>query len=148
MSISSTDLITIHTLLADHEKRSLCVVTAKIMMNSGNNKISGCVTDMLVDISSSLLFLLFTLALCSVHEVASCHHIEPCHSATVCMDENMQLLNWNNIAFESVSLVKQKTATTNQTVIVILFFCFTAINRHRFLTDVLWILLNDTSSVH
>ena len=110
MSISSTDLITIHTLLADHEKRSLCVVTAKIMMNSGNNKISGCVTDMLVDISSSLLFLLFTLALCSVHEVASCHHIEPCHSATVCMDENMQLLNWNNIAFESVSLIKQKNS--------------------------------------
>ena len=62
------------------------------------------------------------------------------------MEENMQLLNWNNIAFESASLIKQKTATTNQTVIVILLFCFTAINRHQFLTDVLWILLNDTSS--
>ena len=37
---------------------SLCVasVTVKIMMNFGNNEISGCVSDMLVNISLNLLY--------------------------------------------------------------------------------------------
>ena len=50
----------------------LCVasVTVKIMMNFGNNEISGCVSDMLVNISLSLLYV---SAVLGTHSIASYH---------------------------------------------------------------------------
>lgn len=78
------------------------------MMNFGNKKISGCVY-VFVNFSLSVLYVSAVLGTRSsiVSYVISNH-------ATVCMDENMQLLNWNNTVHKNVSLVKQKTATINE----------------------------------
>lgn len=64
----------------------------------------------------------FTDVIC----VRSLSSIEPCKYVW------METCSYfNETGLENVSLLKEKTATTNQAVIVILFFCFNAIARQR-----------------